>query len=47
MFQRRVINEAVKGGVATVESSMYALFMKELGQRVGDGAATSWRRAGS
>jgi len=38
MLQRRVISEAVKGGVPTVESSMYKLFMTELGQRVADAA---------
>ncbi len=38
MLQRRVIGEAVKGGVPTVESSMYKLFMNETGQRVADAA---------
>jgi len=38
MLQRRVVSEAVKGGVPTVESSMYKLFMTELGQRVADSA---------
>ena len=34
MLQRRVISEAVKGGVPTVQSSMYKLFMNEAGKRV-------------
>ena len=34
MLQRRVVSEAVKGGVPTVESSMYKLFMTEFGKRV-------------
>jgi alkylation response protein AidB-like acyl-CoA dehydrogenase len=34
MLQRRVISEAVKGGVPTVASSMYKLFMNETGKRV-------------
>jgi len=34
MLQRRVISEAVKGGVPTVESSMYKLYMNETGKRV-------------
>ncbi len=38
MLQRRVIGEAVKGGVPTVESSMYKLFMTRLGQQVADAA---------
>jgi alkylation response protein AidB-like acyl-CoA dehydrogenase len=38
MLQRRVVSEAVKGGVPTVESSMYKLFMTQLGQRVADAA---------
>ena len=38
MLQRKVISEAVKGGVPTVEASMYKLYMTELGQRVGDWA---------
>ena len=38
MLQRHVISKAVKGGVPTVESSMYKLFMTELGQRVADAA---------
>jgi len=33
-LQRRVVCEAVKGGVPTVESSMYKVFMTELGKRV-------------
>ncbi len=38
MLQRVVISEAVKGGVPTVESSMYKLYMTQLGQRVADWA---------
>ncbi|MFQ5416166.1 MAG: acyl-CoA dehydrogenase family protein [Myxococcota bacterium] len=38
MLQRQVVALAVKGGVPTVESSMYKLFMTELGQRVADTA---------
>jgi alkylation response protein AidB-like acyl-CoA dehydrogenase len=34
MLQRRVISEALKERVPTVESSRYKLFMNELGQRV-------------
>jgi len=34
MLQRRVVSEALKGGVPTVESSRYKLFMTELGKRV-------------
>jgi len=33
MLQRRVISEAVKGGVPTVESSQYKLFMNECSKR--------------
>ena len=38
MLQRRVVSEAVKGRVPTVESSMYKLSMTRLGQRVADAA---------
>ncbi|MDX1648952.1 MAG: acyl-CoA dehydrogenase family protein [Myxococcota bacterium] len=38
MLQRRVIAEALKGGVPTVQSSQYKLFMNETGQRVADAA---------
>jgi alkylation response protein AidB-like acyl-CoA dehydrogenase len=38
MLQRRVISEAVKGGVPTVQSSMYKLFMNETGKRVANAA---------
>jgi alkylation response protein AidB-like acyl-CoA dehydrogenase len=38
MLQRVVISEAVKGGVPTVESSMYKLYMTQLGQRVANWA---------
>jgi hypothetical protein len=37
-LQRRVVSEAVKGRVPTVESSMYKLYMNELGKKVADGA---------
>ena len=46
MLQRRVISEAVKGGVPTVASSMYKLFMTELGKRVADGALEIMGAAG-
>ncbi len=36
MLQRRVVHEAVQERVPTVESSMYKLYMNELGQRVAD-----------
>ena len=38
MLQRRVISEAVKGGVPTVASSMYKLFMNEAGKRLANAA---------
>ena len=38
MLQRRVIAAALEGGVPTVESSQYKLFMNETGQRVADAA---------
>ena len=38
MLQRRVIAQAVKGGVPTVASSQYKLFMNETGQRVANAA---------
>ena len=38
MLQRRVISEALKDGVPTVESSQYKLYMNELGQRVANWA---------
>jgi alkylation response protein AidB-like acyl-CoA dehydrogenase len=38
MLQRRVIAAALQGGVPTVESSQYKLFMNETGQRVADAA---------
>ena len=37
-LQRRVISEALKDRVPTVESSMYKLYMNELGQRVANAA---------
>jgi alkylation response protein AidB-like acyl-CoA dehydrogenase len=38
MLQRRVISEALRDRVPTVESSQYKLFMNELGQRVANAA---------
>ena len=38
MLQRRVISEALKGRVPTVQSSQYKLFMNETGQRVANAA---------
>jgi len=38
MLQRRVISEAIRDRVPTVESSEYKLYMNELGQRVADWA---------
>ena len=38
VLQRRVISEALKGGVPTVESSEYKLFMTEFGKRVANTA---------
>ena len=38
MLQRRVIAEACKGGVPTVESSEYKLYMTEFGKRVANTA---------
>jgi len=38
MLQRRVISEALKDRVPTVESSQYKLYMNETGQRVADRA---------
>ncbi len=38
MLQRRVIAEAVKGGVPTVEASQYKLYMSEFGERVANAA---------
>ena len=35
-LQRRVVSEAVKGRVPTVESSKYKLYMNELGKRLAD-----------
>jgi alkylation response protein AidB-like acyl-CoA dehydrogenase len=37
-LQRRVISEALKDRVPTIESSMYKLYMNELGQRVANQA---------
>ncbi len=37
-LQRKVVSEAVKGRVPTVESSMYKLFMTRLGQQLADTA---------
>ncbi len=38
MLQRRVIASAIVGGVPTVESSMYKLYMTQFGQRLADTA---------
>jgi hypothetical protein len=38
MLQRRVISEALRDRVPTVESSMYKLYMNELGKRVANQA---------
>ena len=38
MLQRRVLSEAVKGGVPTVESSQYKLFMNECSKRTANAA---------
>jgi len=38
MLQRKVVCEALKGGVPTSESSMYKLYMTELGKRVSSAA---------
>jgi len=38
MLQRRVISEAVKGGVPTCESSQYKLFMNECSKRTANAA---------
>ncbi len=37
-LQKRVVSEAVKGGVPTTEASMYKLYMTELGQRLANAA---------
>jgi alkylation response protein AidB-like acyl-CoA dehydrogenase len=46
MLQRRVIGEAVKGGVPTIASSMYKLFMNEHGKRVANAALDVMGAAG-
>ena len=38
MLQRRVLSEAVRGGVPTVASSKYKLYMNELSKRLADAA---------
>jgi alkylation response protein AidB-like acyl-CoA dehydrogenase len=38
MLQRRVISEALKGRIPTVQAAMYKLFQSELGQRVANAA---------
>jgi alkylation response protein AidB-like acyl-CoA dehydrogenase len=38
MLQRRVISQAVQGGVPTVESSQYKLFMNECSKRTANAA---------
>ena len=46
MLQRRVISEALKDRVPTVESSQYKLFMNEHGQRVANSALDLMGAAG-
>ena len=46
MLQRRVISEALKDRVPTVQSSQYKLFMNETGQRVADAALDLMGAAG-
>jgi alkylation response protein AidB-like acyl-CoA dehydrogenase len=46
MLQRRVIAQAVKGGMPTVASSQYKLFMNETGQRVANAAVDMLGPAG-
>jgi hypothetical protein len=46
MLQRRVISEALRDRVPTVESSRYKLYMNELGQRVADAALDLMGAAG-
>ena len=46
MLQRQVIAGAVKGGIPTVESSMYKLFMNEAGKRLADSALDAMGPAG-
>jgi len=46
MLQRRVISEALRDRVPTVESSRYKLFMNEVGQRVADAALDLMGAAG-
>jgi hypothetical protein len=46
MLQRRVVCEAVKGGVPTVESSQYKLYMTEFGKRVANTALDLMGAAG-
>jgi alkylation response protein AidB-like acyl-CoA dehydrogenase len=47
MLQRRVISEAVKGGVPTVESSQYKLFMNECSKRTANAALDLMGEAGA
>jgi hypothetical protein len=47
MLQRRVISEALRDRVPTVESSRYKLYMNELGQRVADAALELMGAAGT
>ena len=46
MLQRRVIAAALQGGVPTVQSSQYKLYMNELGQRVANWALDAMSAAG-
>jgi alkylation response protein AidB-like acyl-CoA dehydrogenase len=47
MLQRRVVSEALKARIPTVESAMYKLFQSELGQRVADAALDMMGPAGA
>ena len=46
MLQRQVIADAVKGGIPTVESSMYKLYMNEAGKRLANSALDAMGPAG-
>jgi hypothetical protein len=46
MLQRQVIAGAVKGGIPTVESSMYKLYMNEAGKRLANSALDAMGPAG-
>ncbi len=46
MLQRKVISEALKGRIPTVQAAMYKLFQSELGQRVANAALDMMGPAG-